>query len=60
MWLYLNFPFGKFHSDIHNKMLDNNGTDLPHAADSDVSFGVVLLEFLYLSCRLKIINFQGW
>ena len=25
-WLDLYFPFGKFHSDIHNKMADNNGT----------------------------------
>ena len=44
MWLSLNFPFEKFHSDIHNKMTDNNGTDLPHAADSDVSFGLFYLN----------------
>ena len=30
-WLHLYIPFRKFHSEIHNKMADNNDTTaLPH------------------------------
>ena len=35
--LHLYFPFGKFHSDIHNKMADNNGTALRHETDFGIS-----------------------
>ena len=35
-WLHLYFPFGKFHSDIHNKMADNNGTDVRINPDLDL------------------------
>ena len=34
--IYVCFPFGKFHSDIHNKMADNNGIPLPHEIDFDI------------------------
>ena len=36
-WLHSYFPFGKFHSDIHNKMAVNNGTALPHETNFDIS-----------------------
>ena len=36
-WLYFYFLFGKFHSNTHNKMVDNNGTALPHETDFDIS-----------------------
>ena len=36
-WLHLYFPFGKFHSDICNKMADNNGNTLQHEIDFDIS-----------------------
>ena len=35
--LHLYFLFGKFHSDIHNKMEGNNSTALPHEKDFDIS-----------------------
>ena len=37
MWLHLCFLFGKFHIDIHNKMADNNGTDLLYETDFDIT-----------------------
>ena len=39
MWLHLFFLFGKFYLDIRNKMVDNNGTALPHETDFDLSKG---------------------
>ena len=36
-WLHLYFPFRKFHSDIDNKMADNNGTALQHETNFDIS-----------------------
>ena len=37
MWLHLCFLFGKFHIDIHNKMVHNNGTDLLYETDFDIT-----------------------
>ena len=36
MWLHLYFLFRKFHLDTHNKMIDINGTVLPHETDFDI------------------------
>ena len=37
MWLHLYFLFRKFHLDTHNKMIDINGTVLPHETDFDIN-----------------------
>ena len=36
-WLHLYFPFGKFHLDIHNNKIADNGTALPHETAFDIS-----------------------
>ena len=53
-WLHLYFPFGKFNSDIHNKMADS-GAAFQHEADFDISKDS-FVELIYLSGDLKTIN----
>ena len=61
-WLHMYFPFGKFHSDIHNKMADNNGPALPHETDFDISNGCFWLNwYIYqVIWKLSIAHHSIW